>query len=111
MLPEIVELPRFLCTDTGSNLFLVDEHFDRPQIATEITRIGIRFHQFRRCDLRITLCRGWQTMSEPLLQLEQAHRLLGVEELRRDSGTRPVTGDPTPNVTLWHTRFPAEFRD
>jgi len=25
---EIVKLPRFLCTDTGSNLFLVDEHFD-----------------------------------------------------------------------------------
>jgi len=50
-------------------------------------------------------------MSEPFLQLVQAHRLLGVEELRGDSGARPMTGDPTPNVTLWHTRFPAEFRD
>src|SRR6266852_2916553 len=39
------------------------------------------------------------------------NRLLGVEELRCDSGPRPVTGDPTPNVTLWHTRFPAEFRE
>ena len=70
---EIVKLPRFPGTDSRSNLFLIDEHFDCAQISTEVTRIGIRLHQLRGCDLRVSLRGGRQAMPEPLLQLEQAH--------------------------------------
>jgi hypothetical protein len=38
MLAQIVEFPRFLGTHPRSNLFLINENFDCPQIATEVTR-------------------------------------------------------------------------
>jgi hypothetical protein len=62
---EIVKFPRFLGTHPGSNLFLIDEDFDRSQISTEVSRIGIRFHQLRWRDLGVPLSGGWQPMSKP----------------------------------------------
>jgi len=38
-MPEIVELPRFLSPDTGSNLFLINENFDRSQISTKVPSV------------------------------------------------------------------------
>jgi hypothetical protein len=60
-------------------LFLIDEHFDCPQIPAEVTCVRIRLHQFRRCYLRVPLCGRRHPVTEPLLQLEQAHWLLGIE--------------------------------
>ena len=52
---QIVEFPRYLGTDSGSHLFLIDENFDCSQISTKVPSIRMRFHQLRWHDLRISL--------------------------------------------------------
>ena len=82
---EIVKLPRLRSTDSVSYLFLIDEHLDRTKIPSKVTCVRIRLHQLRWCDLCVPLCGGGHPVPEPLLQLEQAHRLLGIEQLRSTS--------------------------
>src|SRR5207249_2283214 len=72
---EIVKLPRLRSTDSLSYLFLIDEHFDRPKIPSKVTCVRIRLHQLRWCDLCVPLCGRRHPVPEPLLQLEQTHRL------------------------------------
>jgi PadR family transcriptional regulator len=37
--PQIVELPRFIGSETRPYFLLIDEHFDRSQISTEVTSV------------------------------------------------------------------------
>src|SRR5260370_17763585 len=100
---EIVKLPRLRSTDSVSYLFLIDEHFDRTKISSKVTCVRIRLHQLRWCDLCVPLCGGGHPVPEPLLQLEQTHRLLPLEQLRSD--IRPCSSPPnfSPHILLPHT--------
>src|SRR2546425_2190203 len=82
---EIVELPRFIGSDSRTHFVLIDEYFDGAQIPAEVTCVRIRLHQLRRPDLCVPLRRGRHPVPEPLLQLEQTHRLLRIEQLSSDS--------------------------
>src|SRR5258708_22280775 len=70
---------------------------------TEVAGIRIRFHQLRWRDLSVSLRGGGQPMPKPLLQFEEAHRIFGVEQLRGDGGSRPVTRNFSAQIALWHS--------
>jgi hypothetical protein len=54
---EIVELPRLVRSPPAAHDFLVHKHVDGTEVPHEISSIGIRFCQLRRCDLCIMLRR------------------------------------------------------
>src|SRR5215472_11388901 len=50
-------------------------------------------------------------MSEPLLQLEKVHRVLGIEELGGDCVPGPMARDPAARIGVWDARLLTESRD
>src|SRR5437660_5987794 len=50
-------------------------------------------------------------MSEPILQFEQTHRLLSIEQLRGDRGPRSLTCNSPANIALGHACFSAQLGD
>lgn len=50
-------------------------------------------------------------MSQPCLQLEERHGLLGVIELGGDRRPSPVAGNRAPGICLRHSSLPTEHRD
>jgi hypothetical protein len=52
-----------------------------------------------------------ERVTQPFLQLEQGHRLLGVVELTGDRGPRPVAGDVAADVGGWDTGLGTECRN
>src|SRR5260370_31566705 len=108
---EIVKLPRLRGTDSVSYLFLIDEHFDRTKIPSKVTCVRIRLHQLRWCDLCVPLCGGRHPVPEPLLQLEQTHRLLRIEQLRSDRRPCSVTRNSHAQIFLRYTGIAAPPSD
>src|SRR5712691_8173332 len=106
--PEIVKLPCFIGSNTRSHLLLIDEHFDGAQIPAEVTCVRIRLHQFRRRDLCVPLCGRRHPVPEPLLQLEQTHRLFCIEQLRSDSRPCSVTRNLPAQIVLRYTSLAAQ---
>jgi hypothetical protein len=89
----------------------IDQHLDGPDVTPEVASVRVRLRQAGGRDLRVVLGRLRRAMTEPRLQLEQGHRLLGVVELARDRGARPMARDAAARVLPWHARLAAERRD
>src|SRR2546423_314777 len=76
---KIIELPRLGGGSAIPNRFLVNEHFDRSQIASEIAGVCIRLGELGRSSFYIMLSRFWRAVAQPLLEFKQSHRLFGIE--------------------------------
>ncbi|WP_435271422.1 hypothetical protein [Streptomyces sp. 1222.5] len=89
----------------------VDKDFDGVNVASKVAGVVIDLGQRVRGDLHIVGGGFGSSGSEPFLQLEQGHGLLGVVKLAGMVGTGPVAGDVAANVGGGNAGFPAEHRD
>ena len=82
----------------GGDRVAVDEHLDGAHVAGEVAGVGVGPGQRVRGDLGVVLGGVRGAVSEPGLQLEQGHRLLGVVELAGDGRPGAVAGDVAADV-------------
>src|SRR5205814_10608322 len=107
---KIVKLPRLRCGASTSHQILIDQNFDSPKVACKIACIRVGLGDLQGSDLGIVLSGRWSRMAQPLLQLEERHRLSRVIQLRRDRRPGAVTGDVAAHIGERNASLFAEGR-